>query len=134
ESFGELDRGQVLRLFGHGARIAGGGRHRGFVSAAGPVGSTGSAASPEECALSELWASRSLRPCSTSSSSLAAFFSLTRESRSGSCSVFSAGIPACSWRPRSISASNSAPNNRARLVIHNHSRKITAPARETASL
>ena len=65
-----------------------------------------------------------------SSSSLAAFLSLALVSRGGSWSVSSAAMPACSWRPRSISASSSAPNSSARLVIHSHSRKTMTPASE----
>jgi hypothetical protein len=51
----------------------------------------------------------SARPRSTSLSSAATFLSTTRVSFRGSRISSSAGIPACSWRARSSSASNSAP-------------------------
>ncbi len=40
----------------------------------------------------------------------------------------SGGWPASMWRPRSSSALSSAPNNRATLDSHSHTRKITIPA------
>ena len=54
----------------------------------------------------------------------------SRDSRGGSWMVSSATMPACSSRPRSSSASSSAPKRSARLVIHSHSRNTTTPARE----
>ena len=73
--------------------------------------------------------SAQLAPASTSSSAFLAFLSLARVSRGGSWSVFSASMPAWSSRPRSSSASNSAPKSSARFVIHSSSRKMMTPAR-----
>jgi len=53
---------------------------------------------------------------------------MLRVSRAGSWISLSAGIPACSSRSRSSSASISAPSSNARFVIHSQSREtITAP-------
>jgi hypothetical protein len=52
-------------------------------------------------------------------------------SRGGSWMVCSASfIPACSSRPRSISALNSAPNRIAMFVSQSHTRKLTTAPRE----
>ena len=61
---------------------------------------------------------------------LSSAFSMLRVSRGGSWMVSSAGMPACSSRPRSSSASSSAPNSSARLVIHSQSRNTMTPASE----
>src|SRR5664280_2668567 len=73
---------------------------------------------------------RNSRPCSLSVSSLASVLSITLVSLGGNWMSCSAAMPACNWRPRYISASSSAPNSNARLVIHSQSRKMITPANE----
>ena len=71
--------------------------------------------------------SRSSRPRWMSSSSRACSLSLCLVSRGGSWMVSSASMPAWSWRPRSISASNSAPNSSDMLRIQSHSSETMTP-------
>src|SRR5690606_11296926 len=75
------------------------------------------------------WVRRRARPRSMSSRRCSAFLSAAFVSRGGSWIDSSASIPAWSWRPRSSSASNSAPKSRARFMIHSHRRKMMTPAR-----
>src|SRR5664280_1952384 len=63
---------------------------------------------------------RSSRPRCTSAACLVSALSMLRVSRAGSWMVSSAATPHWSSRPRSSSASSSAPKSRARLVIHSH--------------
>src|SRR3954447_5015555 len=86
--------------------------------------------SSESRASAPAYVSRSSRPRSTSSASFFSAFSMLRVSRGGSCTVFSAGRPAWSSRPRSSSASSSAPKSNAMLVSHSQRRNTITPARE----
>src|SRR5674476_1520640 len=68
------------------------------------------------------------RPRCTSAACLVSALSMLRVSRAGSWMVSSAAMPDRSSRPRSSSASSSAPKSRARLVIHSHNRNTMTPA------